>query len=65
MLMDKTMMGPFFTDQSMAPLRSDDEIKAEFAKMSPENQQKFIAECNKSENREQQYNDLCKKISPQ
>ena len=64
-LMDKALMGPFFTDPTMATLRADEELTAEFSKMSPENQQKLIQECKKSENREQQYNDLCKKISPQ
>jgi hypothetical protein len=62
---DKTVMGPFFTDETMATLRSDEELQAELAKMSPENRQKFIEECKKPAEHEQMYNELCKKISPQ
>jgi hypothetical protein len=62
---DKTVMGPFFTDETMTTLRTDEELQAELAKMSPENRQKFIEECKKPDQHQQMYNELCKKISPQ
>ncbi len=48
-LEDPTMMKPFFSDEAMTTMRSDDEIKAAWAAMSADNQKMMKDECAKTD----------------
>ena len=63
---DKAIMGPFFTDDAMTTMRSDDEIRTAFTQLSPENQQKMVEDCKKPDQYQDQFwFGLCDKISAQ
>jgi hypothetical protein len=49
MLQDMTVMGAFFTDDTMTTMRSTDEFKAAWMAMTPENQAGIKDECAKNE----------------
>jgi hypothetical protein len=60
---DTTLMRPFFSDEPMQTLRSDEEIRAAFNAMSPEAQERLIKDCeDPRQHREQYHYGLCQKI---
>ena len=60
---DPAVMTPFYTDASMATLRTDDEIKAAWAALTAEQQTTMTAECQAATSIKQQ--EFCGKIQPQ
>ncbi|EHK53323.1 hypothetical protein [Allomesorhizobium alhagi] len=62
-LEDPTLMRPFFTDDTLTTMRSDEEIRAAFNDMSPTAQERLIQDCdNPAKHREQYHYGLCEKI---
>lgn len=60
-LEDPAMVGPFFTDDTMTTLRSDDEMKAAWAAMSAENQKMVKEQCQTTDS--VKFKEFCGKIS--
>lgn len=57
---DPMMMKPFYSDEAMTTMRSDDEIKAAWAAMSADNQKMMKDECGKTDSTK--FAEFCGKI---
>ncbi|RUM96638.1 hypothetical protein EET67_16770 [Pseudaminobacter arsenicus] len=60
-LEDPAMTGPFFTDDTMTTMRSDEEMKTAWAAMSAENQKMLKEQCATTES--VKFKEFCGKIS--
>jgi hypothetical protein len=58
-LEDKTLMGPFYTDESMTTLKTGDEFNTAWMKMSGEDKDRVRADC---ENSSSLRDDFCQGI---
>jgi hypothetical protein len=59
-LEDPKTMEPFFTDSSMATMRTDEEAKAAFNKLPAEQQEQMKSECKTTTS--EKYKDFCAKL---
>jgi hypothetical protein len=59
-LEDPTMMKPFFSDDAMSTMRSDEEMKAAWAAMSADQQKMVKDDCEKAANTK--HEEFCGKI---
>ena len=60
-LEDPAMMGPFFTDDTMTTMRSDEEMKTAWAAMSADNQKMMKDQCATTDS--VKFKEFCGKIS--